>query len=170
MITYSMKNNLVYFITCVKRGWLMWQFYHVQIVLILANKCTWWQVYSALVQMMVYQISKVCLALMYIQQKYTVYGKFHLYPYLCLDQSANDNAYSTPLRHEVWNVDHKMIIIGIYLCYNTFSHLCVKHQYYPEDDTVFLSIFFHWIVYCFYPDQKNIFAVLFCQMVLKLLI
>ena len=78
---------------------------------------------------MVYQISKVCLALMYIQHKHMVYGEFHIYPYLVLDQNANDNAYSTPLSHEIWNVDHKMIILGIDLCYNTFSHHCVQHQH-----------------------------------------
>ena len=70
--------------------------------------------------MMVYQISKVCLALMYIQHKHMVYGKFHIYNFLVLDQNANDNAYSTPLRHEVWNVTYKMVIMGIYFCYNKF--------------------------------------------------
>ena len=72
---------------------------------------------------MKYKISKVCLALMYKQHKHMVYGEFNILPYLGLYQNANDNAYSTLLRHEVWNVDQKIIIIRIVLCYNTFSHL-----------------------------------------------
>ena len=93
---------------------------------------------------MKYQISKVCLAFMYKQHTHThmVYGALHILPYLFLDQNANNNAYSAPLRHEVWNVDHKRVVLGIYLCYNTFSHLWVPSQHYPEYDTFFLSIFF----------------------------
>ena len=123
----------------------------------MTNKCTWWQVYIALNYLVVYQISKVCLALMYTQHTHRVYGKFHIHYYLILDQSANDNSYSTPLRNEVWNVDHKIVIMGIYLCYNTFSHLVVKHQYYTEHDTFYLSILFSRIVYCFCPDQTHHF-------------
>ena len=110
--------------------------------LILANNCTWWQVYSALVFMVVYQIPKVCLALMYMKHTQIVYGKLHILPFIFLGQNENYNTYSTPLRHEVWNVDHKMIILGIDFCYNTFSHLWVKHHHYLEHDTVCLSIFF----------------------------
>ena len=66
--------------------------------------------------MIVYQVSKVCIALMYTQHNQMVYGKLHIYHYLVLDQNANDNAYSTLLSHEVWNVDQKMIILGIDLC------------------------------------------------------
>ena len=117
--------------------------------------------------MMLYQISKVCLALMYMQHKHMVYGKLHIYPYLVLDQNTNDNDYSTSLRHEVCNVEHKMIVMVIDLCYNTFSHLGVQHQHYPEHDTVCLSIFFPWTIYCSFPDQTHHFAVLFCRMVLK---
>ena len=112
--------------------------------------CSWLQVYSALVYLMVYQISKVCLALMYIQQKHMVYGEFHRHYYLVLDQISSDNAYSTPLRHMVWNVDHKMVIQGITLCYNILSHLGVQQQHYHEHDTVCLSIFFPWI-FLYFP-------------------
>ena len=73
--------------------------------------------------MMVYQISKVCLALMYKQHTHMVYGKLYILPYIVLYQNANDNAYSTLVRHEVWNVDQKIIIMGIGFCYNTFSHI-----------------------------------------------
>ena len=48
--------------------------------------------------------------------------------------------------------------MGIDLCYNKFLHLYVQHQYYPEHDTVCLSIFFPWIFYCFFPDQKHHFG------------
>ena len=91
---------------------------------------------------MVYQISKVVLALMHMQHKHMVYGELYRHHYLVLDQNENDNSNSTPLRHEVWNVDHKMVILGIDLCYNAFSHLGVQHQNYPEHDNVCLSIFF----------------------------
>ena len=53
-------------------------------------------------------------------------------------------------------MDRKKVMLGIYLYYNTFSHLGVKNQHYPEHDTVYLSIFFPLIVYCFFPDQKKI--------------
>ena len=88
--------------------------------LILANKCTCWQVYSTLIYMMKCQISMISMALMYMQHKHIVYGELHILPYLVLYQNKNDNAYSTLLRHEVWDVNQKIIIQGIYLCYNTF--------------------------------------------------
>ena len=100
---------------------------------------------------MVHQISKVCLALMYMQHTHMVYGKLHIYPYLVLDQKVNDNAYSTPLLHEVFNVDQKRVFLGIDLCYNTFSHIWVPPQHYPEHDTFFMSIFFPWIFFLDFP-------------------
>ena len=60
---------------------------------------------------------------MYNQHKHMVYEELHILPYLVLDQNAKDNAYSAPLRHEVWNVDHKRAILVIDLRYNTFSPL-----------------------------------------------
>ena len=39
-------------------------------------------------------------------------------------------------------MDQKMVILGIALCYNKFSHLCVKHHRYPGRDTLYLSICF----------------------------
>ena len=137
--------------------------------LILANKCTRWQVYSALVCLVVYQISKVCLALMYIQHKHMVCDELHIFPFLDLGQNKNENAYSTPLRHEVWNVEHKMIILRIDLCYNTCSHIFVKHQHYTEHDTLCLSIFFLWIFFKLYLINDTIFRVLFCKMILEFL-
>ena len=62
--------------------------------------------------------------------------------FLVLGQNANDNAYSAPFCHEVWNVDQKRIRMGIDLYYNKFSHLCVKRQHYPEHDTLCMPIFF----------------------------
>ena len=79
---------------------------------------------------------------MYKQHTHMVYSELHILPYPVLYQNANDNSYSTPLRHEVWNMDQKMIILGIDLCYNTFSRLGVQHQHYPEHDTVCLFILF----------------------------
>ena len=40
------------------------------------------------------------------------------------------------------DVSHKMVILGIDLCYNKFSRIGVKHQHYSENDTVCLSILF----------------------------
>ena len=124
----------------------------------MAINCTWLQVYSALVYLMVYKIYKVCLALMYMQHKHMVYGKFHIHHYLVLDKNANDNSYSTPLRHEVFNVDHKMVILGIDLCYNTSSHLGVQYQHYYEHDNFCLSILFPWIIYYIFPDKTYHFC------------
>ena len=128
--------------------------------LIITNRCTWWYVDS------VYQISKVCLELMYMQHKHMVYGEFHIHHCLFLDQNANDNSYSNPLRHEVWNVYHKMVILIIDFCYNIFSHLGVQHQHYPEHDTLCLSIIFPWIVFYFPWSMTPFLRMLFCQMLL----
>ena len=106
---------------------------------------------------------------MYMQHKHMVYVELHIYHYLVLDQTVNDNSYSTPLRHEVCNVYHKMAIMVIDLCYNIFSYLGVQHQNYPEHDTVCLYIFFPWTIYCISLVNDNIFAMLLYQMVLKFL-
>ena len=95
----------------------------------------------------------VCISLMYMQHRHMVYKKLHIHHYLVLDQNANDNAYTTPLHNEVWNVNHKMVMIRIDFCYNTFSHLCVKHQNYPEHNTLCMYIFFHWLFFCILPEQ-----------------
>ena len=120
----------------------------------LANRCTWLQVYSVLVYFMVYHISKFHLALMYMQYMRMVYREFHRHHNLVLDQSVSDNAYSNPLRHEVWNVDQKIIMLGIGSCYNIFSNIFVQHQYYLEHDAVCLSILFLWIFF-FGPDKRQ---------------
>ena len=44
---------------------------------------------------------------MYMQHRYMVYDELHIHYYLFLNQNANDDAYSTPLSHEVWNMDNK---------------------------------------------------------------
>ena len=72
---------------------------------------------------------------------------------LVLDQSINDNSYSTVFLYGALDMDHKMVILGIGLYHNTFSHLCVQHQHYNEHDTLYLSILFYWIFLCISPDQ-----------------
>ena len=71
------------------------------------------------------------------------------------------------MSHEVWNVYHKMLNLGIYLCYNTYSHICVQHQHYPEHDTLCMSIFFQWLFFIFYLINDTIFSMLFRQMFLE---
>ena len=126
--------------------------------LILSNRWNWWQVYSALMYLVVYQISNVCLELMYMQHTHMVYGELYRHHYLVSDKNASDNTYSAPLCHEVFNVECKMVMMGIDFCYNKLSYLCVQHQHYLKHDTVCLYIFFPFIVYCFFPDQKNHFC------------
>ena len=108
--------------------------------------------------MVVYQIYKVYLALMYIQHKHMVYSELKIHHFLVLDQNANNNAYSNLLRHEVWNVDHKMVILGINLCWNKFSHIGLQHQHYTEHDSVYLSILILWIVFYNFPDHWHHFC------------
>ena len=124
----------------------------------MANERTWLQFYSARFYLMVYQISKVCTEFLYIQHRHMVYGNFHRRHYLVLDQNASDNAYLSPLHHEVWNMDLKMVMLEIDKCCNTFSHLCVQRQHYLEHNTVCMSIFFHWIFFCICPDQWHHFC------------
>ena len=118
---------------------------------------------------MVYQISKVCIALMYMQHKHMLYGKLHIHHYLVLDRSKNENVYSTPLRNEVWNVDYKMEMTGIDLCYkNDYILVC----YISIILNMILSVCtfsFHESFIVFILIKHTIFAVLFCQMVLKLI-
>ena len=50
-----------------------------------------------------------------------VCGELHIYHDLVLYQSVNDNAYSTSLRHETLNVDHKMVMLVIFFYHNTLT-------------------------------------------------
>ena len=89
-----------------------------------------------------YHKSRVCPALMYMQHMHMVCGEKNISHDLILYQTVNDNTYSTPLLHEALDVDHQMVMMGIGLYHNTFSHLCVQYQHYPEYDTLCLSILF----------------------------
>ena len=100
-----------------------------------------------------YGKSKVCQALMYMQHKHMVCGELHICYDLDLYQNVNDNAHPTPLLHEDLDVNHKMVMLGIGCYHNTFSHVCVQHQNYPEQDTLCMSILFYWIFFCIFPDQ-----------------
>ena len=106
---------------------------------------------------------------MYMQHKHMLYEELYIYHYLVLYQNVIDNAYSTPLRHEFWNVDYNIVMLGINLCSNTFSHLVVQHQNCPVHDNVCLYILFPLIVFVFYLINETIFALLFFQIVLKCL-
>ena len=46
-----------------------------------------------------------------------------------------------------------MVMLGIGLYRNTFSHIYVQHQHYPIHDTIFLSIFFYWLFFCIFTEQ-----------------
>ena len=72
---------------------------------------------------------------------------------LVLYQKVIDNAYSTPLHHEALDVEHQMVILGIVLYHDVFLLLFVQHQYYPEHDTLCLSVFLYWLLFCIYPYQ-----------------
>ena len=119
----------------------------------LANKYNWWQVGSVPVFFTEHRKSMVGQALMYMQHSHMVCGKFHIFHALDSDQNINDNAYPTPLLHKALDVNHRMLMLGIGWYHNTFSYLCVKHQNYPEHDTIYLSIFFYWIFFCLSPNQ-----------------
>ena len=119
----------------------------------LANKYNLHQVGSVPISLNVYQKSRVGKALMYIQHMHMVCGELHICHDLVLDKNLNYNAYSTPLLHEALDVDHKMVILGIGLYYNTCSHICVQHQNYNEHDILCLFIFFYWLSFFILPDQ-----------------
>ena len=95
--------------------------------------------------LMEYHKSKICSGLMYTQHMKIVCGEFHICHDLVLDQNANDNAYSTPCLHKALDMNHKMVMMGIGCYHNTFSHLYMQHQHYPEQDTLFCP--FYLIVY-----------------------
>ena len=77
-----------------------------------------------------------------MQHRHMVCGKLHICHDLVLDKNVNNNSYSNPLLHEALDVGQQMVILGIGLYLNTFSHLCVQHQHYPEQGILYLYIFF----------------------------
>ena len=107
---------------------------------------------------------------MYIQNRHMECGESHICHDLVSDQSINDNACSTPLLHEALDVDHKMVILGIGLYYNKFSHLCLQHQYYPEHDILCLSILFSWIFFYIYLINGSMSPMIFRHIFLELFI
>ena len=119
----------------------------------LANKYSWWQVGSVPVSFTVYHKSKICRAFVYIQHRHMVCGQFHICHDLALYQNVNDNYYSTPLLHEVLDVEHKMAMMGIVWYQNIFSHLFVQHQHCPKHYTLCIYIFFYWLFSYIFPDQ-----------------
>ena len=106
-----------------------------------------------LVSLKLYHNSKVGQALMYMQHRHMVCGELHICHDLILDQNVNDNAYSSFLRHEALDVDHKILILVIGLYHNIFSLICVQYHHYPEHDTLCPSILFYWLFLCIFPDQ-----------------
>ena len=127
----------------------------------LAIKYNLWQVGSVIVSFMVYQKSKVGISLIYMQHRHMECVKLHIFHDLVLDQNVNDNSYSTPFRHEDLDVDHKILILVIGLYHNTFSHICVQHQNYPEHDIICLSIFFTGYFSVFSLINDSMFMMLF---------
>ena len=130
----------------------------------LANKYSWLQFGRVPVSLTEYHKSKVFPAFIYIQHRHMVYGELHICHDLVLDQNINNNTYSTPLLHEALDLDHKMVMMVIGWYHNTFSHLCVQYQHYPEYDTLCLSIFFYWIFTIFSLINEFMFTMLLRQM------
>ena len=67
-----------------------------------------------------------------MQHKQMVCRELHNLNDLVLDQNLNDNTYSTPVPHEAFDVDHKLLIIGIGYYHNSFSLICVQRK--PQND------------------------------------
>ena len=126
----------------------------------LSNKYNLLQVVSVPILLTEYRKSNVCQALMYMQHSHMVCVELHIRHDLDLDQNVNDNSYSTPLIHEALDVNHKMVTLGIGWYHNTFLHLCVQHQLYPEHDTLCMSILFYWIFSCIYLINDSMFTIL----------
>ena len=129
----------------------------------LSNKYSWWQVGIVTVSFTVYHKSNVCTALMYIQQRHMVFSELHIYHDLVLDQKVNDNAYSTPLIHEALDMEQKMLMLVIGLYQYKFTHPCVEHQHYPENDTLCLSILFYSLFSYIYMINDSMFTMLLRQ-------
>ena len=119
------------------------------------SKYNWWHVGSVLVSLMVYQKSRVCQALLYMQHRHMVCSEFHIWHDLVLDQNANHNAYSTTLIHEDLDVDHKMVIIGTSLFHNTFQILVCNISIIPNMIFYFYPLYFTGYFYIYFPDQPS---------------
>ena len=111
----------------------------------LANKYIWWQVGSVSFSLTEYHnpifVKHWCTSNTGI---WYVANFTYAMTYFWI-KNINDNAYSTPLLHEDLDMDHKVLMLGFGLYQNTFSYLCVQHQYYHEHDNICLYIFFYWI-------------------------
>ena len=94
--------------------------------------------------------------------------KLHICHDLVLYQNVNGYAYSTPLRHEASDVDHKMVMLGIGWYHNTFSLIFVQLQNYSEYDTLCLSILFYWIFSVLALINESMFTMIIRQMFLEL--
>ena len=136
----------------------------------LANKYNWWQVGSVPVLFTEHRKSIFGQALIYMQHRHMVCGEFHICNCLDLYQNIYDNAYPTPLLHEALDVNHKMVMLGIGWYHNTFSHIFVQHQHYPEHDTLCLYIFSSWIFSFFSLINDSMFTIIFRQISLELFI
>ena len=134
----------------------------------LANKHRWWQVGSVPFLLTEYHKSKVSIALIYIQHSHMVCGKFHICHDLFFDQTVKYNAYSTPLLHEALDMNHKMVMLGMSLYHNTFSHICVKNLHYPEHDTLCMSILAYWIFSYISLINVSMFTMLLIHMFLEI--
>ena len=86
--------------------------------------------------------SMVGKSLMYMQHRHMVCGELHICHDLDFDQRLYGNNYTTPLIHEALDVNHGVVMLGIGWYHNTFSHICVQHQHYPEHNTLCLYIYF----------------------------
>ena len=116
----------------------------------LTNKYSWWQVGSMSVSLNKYQRSKVCQALMRIQHMHMVCGKLHICHDLFLDQNVNNNAYSTPLIHELLDLNQKWEcweLVGITIHFHIFVFkiiiiLNMILPFYQFSFTIFSSVFY----------------------------
>ena len=167
MINYSIKNNLMYLIKILKRCWF-WCYVNDIPIVIWAQNWTVSTICDRLILCLffVYRKSTVGQSLIYMQHMHMECGKPHIWHDLVLDQNVSDNSYSNPLHHEALDVYHKIVIIGIGSYYNTFSHLCVQHQYYPEHSILCLSILFYWLFSIFYLINDSVFLMLFIKIFL----
>ena len=85
---------------------------------------------------------------MYKQKTHIVYGELHILSYLVLDQKSNDNAYSAPLRHEVWNVYHKRVMLGI-------DCVTIHFQIFELHSSIILNMILYFCPFSFHESFFN---------------
>ena len=97
-----------------------------------------------------------------------VYHNPSLVKHWCTYNIVTWNAASCTYVMTQFGIKTQMVMLRIGFYHNKFSHICVKHQHYPEHDILCMSVFFYWIFSIFSLINDSMFTMLLTQRFLEL--